>query len=304
MIRIRGLKKRFGDNQALDGIDLEIDSNMIFAIVGPDGAGKTTLMRILAGIMRSDEGEISVLGRDIAKDPESAKKYTGYLSQRFSLNPTLTVAENIDFFGTLYEIPAHEKSGKLKRLLEFSRLGPFKDRQAGRLSGGMKQKLALCCALIHTPKILLLDEPTTGVDPISRRELWEILYDLLAEGVLILVSTPYMDEAERAGEIMMLHRGKTLALGNMERLKAGYPHRLYELVSDNSRKAFELISARIGQDKAVLFGDKIHLALRDERESDDLKKLLGDSGLTVKSFQEIPPGLEDLFIQELHYAKY
>lgn len=303
MINIRGLKKRFGDNQALDGIDLTIDSNIIFAIVGPDGAGKTTLMRILAGIMKPDEGEINILGHDIVKNPEAAKQYTGYLSQVFSLNPTLTVAENIDFFGTLYEIPAREKDERLKRLLEFSRLGPFKNRQAGKLSGGMKQKLALCCALIHTPKILLLDEPTTGVDPISRRELWEILYDLLGQGVLILVSTPYMDEAERAGEIMMLHKGRTLALGDLEKLKSGYPYRLYELICDDSRAAFDLVESRIGNEKAVFFGDKIHLALRDDNESNELRNLIENAGLTIRSFQSVSPGLEDLFIQELHHAQ-
>ena len=173
MIKIQGLKKKFDRNEALCGIGLSIDSNIIFAVVGPDGAGKTTLMRILTGIMRPDEGSINILGHDIVKNPEAAKKDIGYLSQKFSLNPTLTVAENIDFFGTLYEVPRSEKEERLKRLLDFSRLGPFKDRQAGKLSGGMKQKLALCCALIHTPRILLLDEPTTGVDPVTRQDFWQ-----------------------------------------------------------------------------------------------------------------------------------
>ena len=303
MINVRGLKKSFGDNQALDGIDLTIDSNIIFAIVGPDGAGKTTLMRILAGIMLSDAGEINILGNDIVKNPESAKRYTGYLSQRFSLNPTLTVAENIDFFGTLYEIPSSEKAVRLKRLLDFSRLGPFRNRQAGKLSGGMKQKLALCCALIHTPKILLLDEPTTGVDPISRRELWEILYDLLADGVLILVSTPYMDEAERAGEIMMIHRGRTLALGSLQQLKAGYPYHLYELICEDGRAAYDILTAKVGGDNAVFFGDRIHLALSGDQASKEIKALLDDCGQKVKSFEAITPGLEDLFIQELSHEK-
>ncbi len=303
MIEIKGLKKKFGDNQALCGIDLTVDSDIIFAIVGPDGAGKTTLLRILAGIMRPDDGLINILGHDIVKNPESAKRYTGYLSQRFSLNPTLTVAENIDFFGTLYEVPKSQKEDRLKRLLDFSRLGPFKDRQAGKLSGGMKQKLALCCALIHTPRILLLDEPTTGVDPISRRELWEILYDLLAQGVMILVSTPYMDEAERAGEIMMLHRGKTLARGNLEDLKSKFHHKLYEMVCDDGRKAFEIIAGQIGDDRAVFFGDRLHLALDSEQQLQTLKTLLVDAGLKIISLDQISPGLEDVFMQELLYAK-
>jgi len=303
MIEVEGLKKKFGENDALSGIDLRVDSNIIFAIVGPDGAGKTTLLRILAGIMTPDEGKVNILGQDMVRNPEAAKRYTGYLSQRFSLNPTLTVAENIDFFGTLYEVPGDEKNKRLKRLLEFSRLGLFKDRQAGRLSGGMKQKLALCCALIHTPRILLLDEPTTGVDPISRRELWEILYDLLSQGVLILVSTPYMDEAERAGEILMIHEGKTLAQGNMEKLKSNYQHRLYEAVCGDNRRAFGLLSERIGNERVMFFGDKLHLALQSEQESQTVRDLLEDSGLTVKSLVPISPGLEDLFMQELHFEK-
>lgn len=303
MIEIQGLTKKFDRNEALCGIDLSIDSNIIFAIVGPDGAGKTTLMRILTGIMRPDEGSINILGHDIVKNPEAAKKDIGYLSQKFSLNPTLTVAENIDFFGTLYDVPRSEKEERLKRLLDFSRLGPFKDRQAGKLSGGMKQKLALCCALIHTPRILLLDEPTTGVDPISRRELWEILYDLLAEGVLILVSTPYMDEAERAGDIMMLHKGKTLARGDLEKLRSRYPNVLYEVVSQDNRRAYALLCDKIGSDRAVFFGDKLHLALADENQAGDLRRLLEDSGIKVVSFDPITPGMEDLFIQEIYFGK-
>lgn len=303
MIEVKGLRKKFDHNEALRGIDLSIDSNIIFAIVGPDGAGKSTLMRILTGIMIPDEGEINMLGYDIVKNPEAAKSHVGYLSQRFSLNPTLTVAENIDFFGTLYEVPKSEKNERLQRLLDFSRLGSFRDRQAGKLSGGMKQKLALCCALIHTPRILLLDEPTTGVDPISRRELWEILYDLLAQGVLVLVSTPYMDEAERAGEIMMLHKGKILDQGSLEALKAKYGHVLFEMICDDSRRAFTLLTDRVGPEKVVFFGDKIHLALSGESQAHELRGYLEDSGITVIGFDPISPGLEDLFIQEIHLEK-
>jgi ABC-2 type transport system ATP-binding protein len=303
MIEVKGLKKKFEHNEALRGIDLSVDSNIIFAIVGPDGAGKSTLMRILAGIMIPDEGEISMLGHDIVKNPEAAKNDIGYLSQRFSLNPTLTVSENIDFFGTLYGVTKSDKVERLKRLLDFSRLHPFKDRQAGKLSGGMKQKLALCCALIHTPRILLLDEPTTGVDPISRRELWEILYDLLAQGVLVLVSTPYMDEAERAGEIMMLHDGRILARGGLEKLQSKYQHVLYEAVCHDSRRAFTLLSERIEDDRAVFFGDKIHLALKGDQQAREIKSLLENSGIEVLSFNPISPGLEDLFIQEIHLEK-
>jgi ABC-2 type transport system ATP-binding protein len=303
MIEVKGLRKSFDRNQALCGIDFSVDSNIILAVVGPDGAGKSTLMKILTGIMTPDEGEVNMLGHDIVNNPEAAKKHVGYLSQTFSLNPTLTVAENIDFFGTLYEVPKSEKMDRLKRLLDFSRLDRFKHRQAGMLSGGMKQKLALCCALIHTPRILLLDEPTTGVDPISRRELWEILYDLLAQGVLILVSTPYMDEAERAGQIMMLHKGTILARGGLDELKSKYPHSLFEVVCDDSRRALDILAKRVGSDRVVFFGDKLHLALEGEKEALELKNVLENSGIAVKSFSPISPGLEDLFIREIYFEK-
>ncbi len=298
MIEVRNLVKRFGSRDALKGINLHIEKGMIFALVGADGAGKTTLLRTLAGILTPDDGEISILGRDIIKDPECAKEHIGYLSQRFSLNPSLTVAENIDFFGALFQVPYGEREKRTKRLMEFSRLGPFRDRQAGKLSGGMKQKLALCCALIHTPDILLLDEPTTGVDPISRRELWEILYDLLGEGVTIVVSTPYMDEAERAGEIMLIHNGRAVISGTLDQLKASYRYFLFEAVCDQNRQALRLVSDHLGKNRVMFFGDRLHIALNDGSESAGIKSLLENSGIQILSLLKIDPGLEDIFIQE------
>lgn len=299
MVEARGLRKRFGKTEALTGVDLSVRRGIIFALVGPDGAGKTTLLRILAGIMTPDAGSLEIVGCDAIEDPESIKDKTGYLSQQFSLNPVLTVEENIGFFAALYKVPSAEKTARMQRLLEFSRLEPFRKRQAARLSGGMKQKLSLCCSLIHTPKLLLLDEPTTGVDPISRRELWEILYDLVCEDVTIIVSTPYMDEAERAGEIMLLHKGRCLVTGDMQKLRSRFKFALFEMITDNNRSAHELVSRRLGHRRAIFFGEKLHLTLDNPDDATGIRSLLEDSGIAVKTIERISPGLEDVFIQEI-----
>ena len=299
MVEARGLWKRFGRTEALRGVDLSVREGIIFALVGPDGAGKTPLLRILAGIMTPDEGRLNIVGCDAVKDPEGIKDKIGYLSQRFSLNPVLTVEENIEFFAALYKVPPAARAVRIKRLLEFSRLGPFRRRQAARLSGGMKQKLSLCCSLIHTPELLLLDEPTTGVDPISRRELWEILYSLLNEGVTIIVSTPYMDEAERAGEIMLLHKGRGLLTGDMQKLQSRFGLAVFEVITDDNRSAYELVSRRLGHRRAIFFGEKLHLALDSPDDAPDMKSLIEDSGIRVKVMEQINPQLEDIFIQEV-----
>ena len=299
IVEVVGLEKKFDDLEALRGVDLSVNSGIIYAVVGPDGAGKTTLLRILAGIMSPTRGEVRILGHDVARDPESIKGKIGYLSQRFSLNPSLTVEENIDFFASLYGVPNSEKTPRARRLLEFSRLSKFKDRQAAHLSGGMKQKLSLCCALIHTPKLLLLDEPTTGVDPISRRELWEILYDLLSEGVTVIVSTPYMDEAERAGKITLLHKGRAIMTGDMNALRSRYNYSLHELITDDNLKALEISAGILGAEKVSLFGDRLHLAIGVSDDLEILKSRLQDDGIQIKKMSSVEPGLEDIFIQEL-----
>ena len=303
MVEVVGLEKRFGDLEALRGIDLSVPEGIIYALVGPDGAGKTTLLRILAGIMSPTRGQVNILGCDVAADPESIKGKIGYLSQRFSLNPSLTVEENIDFFASLYQVPRSEKIPRIERLLEFSRLGKFKDRQAAHLSGGMKQKLSLCCALIHTPKLLLLDEPTTGVDPISRRELWEILYDLLGEGVTVIVSTPYMDEAERAGEITLLHKGRAIVTGDMKALRQRYRFSLYEIITDDNQRALQSAARFPGSDRVALFGDRLHIAFDPSDDPTAYKTILSESGIEIKSIRPVEPGLEDIFIQELADAE-
>lgn len=299
IVNIRGVRKRFGAVEALKGVDLAVPPGIIHALVGPDGAGKTTLLRVLAGIMRPSGGSVEVIGQDVAADPESVKGEIGYLSQRFSLNPVLTVRENISFFASLYRVPLSERKSRVERLLQFSRLESFVNRQAGVLSGGMKQKLSLCCALIHTPRLLLLDEPTTGVDPISRRELWEILYDLLAEGVTVILSTPYMDEAERAGGITLLHNGRSIMTGDFKTLQAGYGYTLYELLVEDAGGAYESLSRQIGTDRVSLFGDRLHLAFDKEENQDRIRTDLENSGIRIVGLRRIEPGLEDIFIEEL-----
>jgi ABC-2 type transport system ATP-binding protein len=218
-IRTEGLTKSFGGRAAVDGLTLSVAEGEIFGLVGPDGAGKTTTLRLLAAIMDPSAGDAWVDGRHVVREAEALKDSIGYMSQRFGLYPDLSVAENIDFYADIYNVPRRGRAERIGRLLDFSHLGPFRRRLAGNLSGGMKQKLGLACALVHTPRVLLLDEPTNGVDPVSRRDFWRILYQLLREKVTIFVSTAYLDEAERCSRLALLDRGRVLALGTPEEIK-------------------------------------------------------------------------------------
>lgn len=220
-IEIQNLTRRFRNVIALDNLSLTVERGIIFCLLGPDGAGKTTLMRILAGVIDAGEGTARVAGFDLRRESELVKARIGYMSQRFSLYPDLTVEENLNFFADLNGVPREERDRKKEELLEFARLLPFRRRPAGQLSGGMKQKLALASTLIHTPDVLLLDEPSTGVDPVSRRELWKILYSLIP-GITIFVSTPYMDEAERSSRVGFIHRGRLMLSEEPSRIKEKY----------------------------------------------------------------------------------
>ena len=218
-IRAQGLTRRFGSLTAVDHLDLEVAYGEAFALVGPDAAGKTTTMRLLVGIMDPDEGRAEVLGFDTVKESERLKEQIGYMPQRFGLYDDLTVAENIAFYADIYQVSRAERDRRLPELLGFSNLTPFTDRLARNLSGGMRQKLGLVCALIHTPRLLFLDEPTFGVDPISRREFWEILYRLLGGGLTIMLTTAYLDEAERCNRVGLMHKGKLIRCDTPERLR-------------------------------------------------------------------------------------
>lgn len=299
-LEIKGLRKVFGETVALHGIDLTVREGEIFGLVGPDGAGKTTLIRLLCGILTPTSGTATVFGRDIVKDPDGVKRLIGYMSQRFSLYRDLTVEENLRFFERLYRVPKGEREERRRRLLEFSRLGPFSDRRAGHLSGGMKQKLGLSCALIHTPKILFLDEPTTGVDPISRRELWNLLNDLWHDGMTIFITTPYMDEAERCNRIAFIQSGELITMGTPEEIKAGYPYAIAEVVTPRARELAAAVEGRPQVRAVHIYGDRLHISLdRFETGVDDLLPIFESHGVTREGIRNIGPTIESVFLQRV-----
>src|SRR3990172_6484951 len=234
-ISLRGLTRRFGDVAAVDGLTFDVAPGELFGLVGPDGAGKTTTLRMLAGVLRPTGGDALMGGVSVARDPEGVKHRIAYMSQRFGLYTDLTVRENIDFYADLYQVPDAERSDRLERLYRFSNLGPFEHRLAGQLSGGMKQKLGLCCALVHQPRILPLDEPTFGVDPISRRDLWLILSEMVTQGVTVLVSTAYMDEAERCDHVALLDKGRIVAMDTPVALQGSLRGQIIGLRASDSR---------------------------------------------------------------------
>jgi ABC-2 type transport system ATP-binding protein len=296
-LSLSGLTRSFGDNTAVDGLTLEVQHGELFGIVGPDGAGKTTTLRMLAGVLKPTSGEGFIHGVDVATDPEGVKPFIAYMSQQFGLYTDLTVRENIDFYADLYRVPRSERPARLERLFEFSKLGPFQERLAGNLSGGMKQKLSLCCALIHHPKVLLLDEPTFGVDPISRRDLWLILHEMVEEGVTVVVSTSYLDEAERCDRVALLHDGKVLALDTPQALLRLLPGEVVSVKGPNPRKTRDLIRGMDGVASTALFGNAVHAVLGDGQEARDrLAQALAASGFQDETVEPMEASLEDVFL--------
>ena len=295
-----GLRRTFGDLVAVEALDLEVAEGEIFGLVGPDGAGKSTTMRMLTGILPPTTGQAQVAGCDVVREAEQLKAHIGYMSQRFGLYPDLTVSENIDFYADIYGVPARDRAGRIDRLLGFSHLTPFKHRLAGNLSGGMKQKLGLACALIHTPRVLFLDEPTNGVDPVSRRDFWRILYQLVREGVTIFVSTAYLDEAERCNRLALLHQGRLLGLGTPEEVKQLMPGTLLEVRTSAPRRTAELLREQLTGATVGLFGDRVHVATREAAASErQTRALLASAGLDLHSIRPIAPSLEDVFVSVL-----
>lgn len=295
-IKTSGLTKSFGRTIAVDRLDLEVRQGELFGLVGPDGAGKSTTMRLLTGIMRPTTGTARVAGHPIPGEEELIKERIGYMSQRFGLYEDLTVIENILFYADLYGVPQKERPPRIERLLGFSNLSPFQDRLAGNLSGGMKQKLGLACALIHTPEILFLDEPTGGVDPVSRRDFWRILYDLLREGVTILVSTAYLDEAERCTRVGLMNEGRLLGVDEPLRARSSLGLSMEEILTPDARAAREIVGSLEGVESVTIYGDRLHVGFREEGVGARVVERLIAGGISVTSRRPILPSLEDIFI--------
>jgi len=296
-IEVRGLARRFGETIAVAGLDFDVAPGELFGLVGPDGAGKTTTLRMLAGVLRPSAGDARLGGVSVADDPEGVKSEIAYMSQRFGLYADLTVAENLDFYADLFRVPAVERAARLERLYAFSNLEPFRDRLAGQLSGGMKQKLGLSCALVHEPRILLLDEPTFGVDPVSRRDLWRIVHEMVGRGVTAVVSTAYLDEAERFDRVALLHQGSLLAIDTPAALAAAYPGELLEVRLADARRARDLVRSLPGVDSARLFGDRLHVGVRSAAAArGPLTQALVAAGHAEASAAPIAATLEDVFL--------
>lgn len=304
-IRGRALRKDFGTTHAVAGVDLAVERGEVFGVVGPDGAGKTTLLRLLAGALVPTGGELEVSGIDVRRDPEGIFSRVGYLSQRFSLYEDLTVAENLRFFADLRDVEPKAFAERRQELLRFTRLEPFTRRLAGALSGGMKQKLALAATLLHRPEVLVLDEPTTGVDPVSRREFWAILGDLRHEGITIVVSTPYMDEAERMTRVALMARGRFLDLGPPDTLRKRFPWPLVRLDLDRSLEAKLFLEREAAGTYPYLHVSGNHLRVGVPASAGDgrgLARALEKGGYAVAGFTPVEPDLEDAFMALLAAA--
>lgn len=296
MIATAGLTRRFGETVAVADVSLEVERGEVFGLIGPDGAGKTTLFRMLCAILEPTAGTARVAGADIRTEPERVKTAIGYVPQAFALWADLTVAENLRFIAETYGLSRATIGERMERLLAFSRLGPFTGRQAEHLSGGMRQKLALAAALIHEPEVLLLDEPTTGVDPVSRREFWQILYELNRQGKTVFVATPYMDEAERCTRVALMHQGRILSVGPPGALKDRLEGVLLEVVATPRREA--LATARLLPEvrQGTVFGESLHLLVASADAVPRVRAALAARQIAVREIRPIDPSLEDVFV--------
>jgi ABC-2 type transport system ATP-binding protein len=298
---IHNLTKKYGAVTALDNLNIEVGADRIFGFLGPDGAGKTSLFRILCGILLPTAGNVSVLGYDLLQQAEAVKRELGYMAQKFALYGDLTVRENLDFFAALFQTSRTELAERKSHLLEFANLYQFQDRLARDLSGGMKQKLALCCTLIHTPRIMILDEPTTGVDPVSRHEFWEMLQPLPAAGTTILVSTAYMDEAAKCDEVALMDQGRILKTGTPSALRQPLLGKIFEVRGAKYREVEKFLQGSAWVADIQVFGDSLHLRLADEYSSGGVllaENALREAGFTVV-ITAIEPSFEDVFVDLL-----
>lgn len=300
LLEIKQLHRRFGAVHAVNDLNLTVEAGQIYGLVGPDGAGKTTTLRIVCGALRPDSGYVFVNGLSVVKQVDEVRRMLGYMPQRFSLYGDLSIGENLRFFATIFGVPASEQKKRIADLLAFSRLEQFEHRQARRLSGGMKQKLALACALMHRPQLLLLDEPTTGVDPVSRREFWEIVRNAVRDGMTVFVSTPYMDEAERCHRLAFLAHGSVLAEGTPKQLQQRIEGDMIELKATPQRQALQLVQQHPGVLEALVFGELIHVSLRPDFTAGQLAAHLREQQITIKLQRSVTPSMEDVF---LHLTK-
>jgi ABC-2 type transport system ATP-binding protein len=292
-----GLTKSFPGVRAVEALSFDVRAGEIFGLVGPDGAGKTTTLRMLAGILSPDAGKASVAGFDVIRDPERAKHGLSYMPQRFGLYEDLTVDENIRFYADLFGVRTAERVERSTQLLQAAGMSEFRKRLAGKLSGGMKQKLGLVCALIHRPKVILLDEPTTGVDPVSRRDFWRILYELASEGVAILTSTAYLDEAERCHRVALLDQGKLLFCDTPANLKAGMSKGVLSITSPEPRRLRSELEHADGISSLVLTGDGLHVVVDDAaRRIPEFEARLKSANVPFDAIQQVAPSIEDLFV--------
>src|SRR3990172_4231304 len=300
VIETRALTRRYRERVAVQALSLSVHRGEVFGLLGSDGAGKTTALQMLAAILDPTEGSAKVLGYDTVREAAAVNARLGYMSQTFSLYGRLSVDENLEFFADLHRVPEPTRSERTRRLLEFARLLPHRTRLARHLSGGMQKKLALCCALIHQPELLLLDEPTTGVDPVSRREFWAILYQALAAGTTIVVSTPYMDEAERCTRVALMHEGRVVACDAPGRLRQQMPGAMLEVSARPQRQALTILQRALPQARPYVYGEHIHVHLKEAPEDGGaLRSLLERGGVTVVRTRRVTPSLEDVFVTRL-----
>ena len=293
-IKVNNIVKDYGEVRALNGISFDVKPAEMFGLVGPDGAGKTTTIRLLCGLLSPTEGTAELFGMDLVKDKIKIQKQIGYLSQKFSLYSDLTIDENIEFFADLHGVKDYKT--RRNELLEFTRLTPFRGRLADNLSGGMKQKLALACTLIHKPKIIFLDEPTTGVDPVSRRDFWKILSNLIKDGVTIFMSTPYLDEAERCNRVALLNNGKIMSFDTPKNIKASVKTTIIEVVCTPIIKAYNILKEKSNYE-VQMFGDRLNVAVNDyENDFNIIEKLISGNGIQLIDHRLIPISLENVFI--------
>jgi ABC-2 type transport system ATP-binding protein len=294
IIKIDELKKSYAEISAVNGITFSVNEGEMFGLVGPDGAGKTTTIRTLCGLLSPDSGTVEVFEQDVTKNRKEIQNHIGYLSQVFSLYGDLSVDENIEFFAEINNVK--DFFDRRNELLEFTRLSPFRDRLAEKLSGGMKQKLALACSLIHKPKIIFLDEPTTGVDPVSRRDFWKILSDLQKEGITIFMSTPYLDEAERCNRVALMNEGELIAIDTPQKIKESTNKKVIEIISDDIKRSYSILKDEPDIDVQI-FGDRINVMVDEpETEFKNIESILTEKNISITSNRIITPSLENIFI--------